>query len=124
MFIRDRHWTWYRRGTHSLAVLLPCVVLALLILIFVYSCEELLAACHESFTTLRTWLGGVHDGRFDFFVPAERKREEWQRKAESLKLVRDRLRLEIETFRADKRYVAYAIGTLARMLMCLQTSCS
>jgi hypothetical protein len=80
---------------------------------FVYSCEELLGACHESTTALRTWLGGVLDERSSFFVPAERKREEWRRKAESLKLVRDRLRLEIENFRTDKRYVAYAICTVA-----------
>jgi hypothetical protein len=109
-FIRDKRWTWYRRGTHYLAVPLSCVIHSIL----VYSCEELLSACHNSTTALRTWLGGVLDERFSFFVPAERKKEKWQRKAEILKLIRDQLRSEIETFRAEKRYVAYAICSRAR----------
>ena len=72
------------------------------------SCEGLLGVCHESITAIRTWLGGALDGRFSFWIPAERKRVEWLRKAEILKLVRDRLRLELENFRTENRYVAYA----------------
>ena len=63
--------------------------------------------CHESITTIRTWLGGALDGRFSFWIPAERKREEWLRRAENLKVVRDRLRLELENFKTKNRYVAY-----------------
>ena len=63
--------------------------------------------CHESITTIRTWLGGAFDGRFSFWIPAERKREEWLRRAENLKVVRDRLRLELENFKTKNRYVAY-----------------
>ena len=50
-------------------------------------------------------MNGALDGRFSFWIPAERKREEWLRRAENLKLVRDSLRSELENFKTENRYV-------------------
>ncbi|KAK2467251.1 hypothetical protein APHAL10511_000800 [Amanita phalloides] len=69
------------------------------------SCDELLTTSREAIMTTHRWLGGVFHGRFRFWHSAERKRSERQRRVNELKLVRDRLWLELECFRRNKRHV-------------------
>ncbi|KAK2462664.1 hypothetical protein APHAL10511_005397 [Amanita phalloides] len=69
------------------------------------SCTELLEACHETIVTTRSWLGGVFNRRFCFWRSAEQKQSEWQKRVHDLKVVRDRLGTELESFRTSKRHL-------------------
>ena len=68
-----------------------------------YSCDELLCATRESILAISNWLGTVLDGSFDFWVPESKKRVEREGKLDNLRRARDRLSMEFDLFRKEKK---------------------
>jgi len=77
-----------------------------------YSCDELLCATRESILAISNWLGTVLNGSFDFWVPESKMRVEREGNLDNLRRVRDRLSMELELFRKEKKYVTSVAGLI------------
>jgi hypothetical protein len=68
------------------------------------SADELITGCIEALKGVHSWIGQVREGRWDFWVGKERKKDRLHKKIKKYEEIKRTLEDILERFRYDKRY--------------------